>query len=165
MTDVRTLQEQLRRLALIVGVAQVLFGCLVGFIPPSAVPWFRGIVMAHVEFTANGVLMVVIGLLAREMQLGRAALRVWFWTLMIGTWANGASGIVGAFAGQSSTLMPTTNSSFPPPGGVENVVVTGLLLVCGVTIVIALGLTLVGLVRAPRDLTRPDRAAPPVAPL
>lgn len=145
-----SLREQLRRWVLIIGVAQVLFGCLVGFIPPAAVSWFRGIVMAHIEFTANGVLMTMIGLLAREMQLGARAFKVWFATLIVGTWFNGAAGLAGAFAGQSSQLMPTLNQSFPAPGGAQSPLVTGLLMVCGVTIVTALVLTLVGLVRAPR---------------
>jgi hypothetical protein len=145
-----SLREDLRRWVLLIGIAQVLFGCLVGFIPPTAVGWFRGIVMAHIEFTANGVLMTVIGLLAREMELRPGALRTWFATLTIGTWTNGAAGLVGAFAGQSSPLMPTLNQNFPAPGGVNNPIVTGLLLVCGVTIVIALTLTMVGLARAPR---------------
>jgi hypothetical protein len=142
------LQERLRRWVLIIGVAQVLFGCFVGFIPPAAVAWFRGIVMAHVEFTANGVLMIAIGLLARELRLGAGALRVWFWALVIGTWTNGAAGIVGAFAGQSSRMMPTLNQAFPAPGGLDSPLVTGLLVVCGVTIVTALVLSLVGLIRA-----------------
>ena len=60
-TGVDSLREQLRRWVLLIGVAQVLFGCLVGFIPPTAVPWFRGIVMAHIEFTANGILLIGIG--------------------------------------------------------------------------------------------------------
>jgi hypothetical protein len=150
-TGVDSLKEQLRRWILLIGVAQVLFGCVVGFIPPTAVPWFRGIVMAHIEFTANGVLMTVIGLLARELHLGAVALRVWFWTLVIGTWTNGAAGLVGAFAGQSSRMMPTLNQTFPAPGGAENPAVTGLLLVCGVTIVIALLLTITGLARGPRS--------------
>ena len=72
-TGIDSLREQLRRWVLVIGVAQVLFGCLVGFIPPTAVPWFRGIVMAHIEYTANGVLMAVVGLLAREMRLGAGA--------------------------------------------------------------------------------------------
>jgi hypothetical protein len=144
----QSLADQLRRWTLIIGVAQVLFGCLVGFIPPSVVPWFRGIVMAHVEFTANGVLMIAIGLLAGELNLSATMLKAWFGTLVIGTWFNGAAGVVGAFSGESSTLLPTANQSFPPPGGAGSVVVTGLLLACGVTIVVALALTLVGLLRA-----------------
>ena len=66
-------------------MAQVL-GCLVDSFRLTAVPWFRGIVMAHIEFTANGVLMVVVGLLTREMRLGAGALKVWFWPPRIGTW-------------------------------------------------------------------------------
>lgn len=146
-TGFESLREQLRRWVLVIGVAQVLFGCLVGFIPPTAVSWFRGIVMAHIEFTANGVLMIAIGLLAREMRLGAGALKTWFVTLVIGTWTNGGAGLVGAFIGQSSSLMPTLNQNFPAPGGLDSPIVTGLLMVCGVTIVIALVLTLVGLVR------------------
>ena len=57
-----TYAEQIRYLTLLLGVIQVTFGCFVGFIPPTAVLWFRGIVMAHIEFTANGVLLVVLGL-------------------------------------------------------------------------------------------------------
>ena len=100
-TTVDSLQEQLRRWVLLIGVTQVLFGCLVAFTPPTAVPWFRGIVMAHIEFTANGVLMTVLGLLSRELRLSAGAWRIWFWTLIVGTWTNGAAGLVGAFAGQS----------------------------------------------------------------
>lgn len=148
-TGVDSLKEQLRRWILLIGVAQVLFGCLVGLIPPTAVSWFRGIVMAHIEFTANGVLMTVIGLLTRELRLSAGALRIWFWTLVIGTWTNGSAGLVGAFAGQSSPLMPTLNQAFPAPDGDTNPLVTGLLL-CSITIVIALLLTVVGLARARR---------------
>jgi hypothetical protein len=150
-TGVDSLKEQLRRWVLLIGVAQVLFGCLVGFIPPTSVSWFRGIVMAHIEFTANGVLMMVIGLLAREIRLSASAWRVWFWTLIVGTWTNGAAGLVGAFVGQSSPLMPTLNQNFPAPGGAENPAVTGLLLVCSVTIVIALVVTIAGLARSSRS--------------
>jgi len=150
-SKVDALREQLRRWVLLIGIAQVLFGCLVGFIPPSAVSWFRGIVMAHIEFTANGVLMTVIGLLAREMRLGAVAWHTWFWTLVVGTWTNGGAGLVGAFIGQSSQLMPTLNEKFPPPSGMANPMVTGMLQLCGVTIVTALILTIVGLVRGQRS--------------
>ena len=70
---------------------------------------------------------------------------------MIGTWANGASGLAAAFAGQSSPLMPSLNQSFPAPGGLDNRAVTALLMICGVTIVIALVLTLVGSARSGRS--------------
>jgi len=151
--DLDGLKATLRRWTLILGVLQITVGCLVGFIPPSAVAWFRGIVMAHIEFTTNGVLMVAFGFLVKELQLGPVALRVWFGTLQIGTWANGAAGIVAAFLGASSKLMPTLNEKFPPPNGTDNPIVSGSLQLCGVTIMIALLLTLWGLWRA-RSLAR-----------
>jgi len=141
------LKARLRRWTLFLGVLQVTFGCIVGFIPPSAVPWFRGIVMAHIEFTANGVLVVVLALLLTEMDLGPKALWTWFAALQFGTWTNGGAGLTGAFIGYSSKLMPTINEKFPAPNGLDHPVTTGLLLVCGVTVLIALGLTLTGLLR------------------
>ena len=141
------LKSEIRRWTLFLGVFQVTVGCIVGFIPPTAVQWFRGIVMAHIEFTANGVLMVALGFLLSELELGAPALRVWFATVQVGTWTNGAAGLVGAFIGYSSKLMPTINEKVPAPNGLDHPAVSGLLLVCGITILIALVLTLVGLLR------------------
>ena len=67
--------------------------------------------------------------------------------LRFGTWTNGAAGLTGAFIGYSSKLMPTINEKFPAPNGLDHPVTTGLLLVCGITVLIALGLTLTGLLR------------------
>jgi hypothetical protein len=147
MNDLAKTKDTLRRWTLILGVLQITLGCLVGLIPPTAVEWFRGIVMAHIEFTANGVLMIAIGLLTRELNLARPALLAWFATLQIGTWTNGAAGIAAAFSGASSAFMPTLNEKFPPPHGTGSALVTDLLLACAVTIIVALALTLIGLVR------------------
>jgi hypothetical protein len=141
---------------LILGVLQIMVGCLVGFIPPSAVSWFRGIVMAHVEFTANGVLMVVFAFLVRELRLSPAALKVWFATLQIGSWTNGAAGVAAAFIGASSKLMPTINEKFPPPHGTDNPIVSGSLKLCGVTIMVALLLTLYGLLQSKTSTYDPN---------
>lgn len=141
------LKAALRRWTLILGVLQITVGCVVGFIPPTAVEWFRGIVMAHIEFTANGVLVIVLGLLLNEMRLGSLALKLWFALLQIGTWTNGGAGLIAAFIGESSKLMPTISEKFPPPHGVDNPLVTTTLMICGVTILLALLLTLYGLLR------------------
>src|SRR5580765_4779931 len=146
--DIDSLKANLRRWTLVLGVIQITVGCIVGFIPPSAVAWFRGIVMAHIEFTANGVLMIAFGFLVKELRLNPTGLKVWFATLQIGTWTNGASGIAAAFIGSSSKLMPTINEKFPPPNGTENPLVSGLLQLCGITIMVALLITLYGLLRA-----------------
>ncbi len=146
-TELQELKSTIRRWTLILGVLQITVGCAVGFIPPSAVQWFRGIVMAHIEFTANGVLMIVLGLLVNELHLGASVLKVWFAALQLGTWSNGAAGVAAAFIGASSQLMPTLNEKFPPPNGTDSAIVSGALLLCGVTIMIALLLTLYGLLR------------------
>ena len=88
------LRSTIKRWTLLLGVLQITVGCVVGLIPPSAVQWFRGIVMSHIEYTANGVLMVAFGFLVSELALGRTALWVWFATLQIGTWTNGTAGLV-----------------------------------------------------------------------
>lgn len=147
-TDIDGLKANLRRWTLLLGVLQITVGCIVGFIPPSAVAWFRGIVMAHIEFTANGVLMIAFGFLVKELRLNSTALKVWFATLQIGTWTNGAAGVAAAFIGSTSKLMPTLSEKFPPPHGVDSPVVTNLLQLCGVTIVLALLLTIYGLLRS-----------------
>jgi hypothetical protein len=148
--DIDGLKDILKRWTLLLGVIQITVGCLIGFIPPSAVTWFRGIVMAHIEFTANGVLMVAFAFLIKELRLSPLALKAWFATLQIGTWTNGAAGVAAAFSGASSQLMPTLNEKFPPPHGVDSPVVTNLLQLCGVTIMVALLLTIYGLIRSPR---------------
>ena len=146
--ELESLKANLKHWTLILGVLQITVGCAVGFIPPSAVEWFRGIVMAHIEFTANGVLMVAFGFLVSRLVLPQALLWAWFALLQIGTWTNGAAGVAGAFMGASSPLMPTLNEKVPPPHGIDNPLVSGLLQVCGVTIMAALLITLLGLARA-----------------
>jgi hypothetical protein len=140
-----SLQERLGRWTLILGVCQVTVGCLVGFIPPSAVPWFRGVVMSHIEYTANGVLMIAFGFLLKEMRLGSKGLWAWFASLQLGTWTNGTAGLVGGLLGYSSAMMPTINEKFPAPRGLDHPAVSGLLQLCGVTMMVALFLTLYGL--------------------
>jgi hypothetical protein len=153
------LKELIRRWTVLLGVLQVTLGCLIGFIPPTAVAWFRGIVMAHIEYTANGVLMIALGLILPQLRLGSGALKVWFWLLQLGTWTNGGAGLMGAFLGSSSPLLPVISKQFPPPGGSENHAVTASLLVCGVTLMICLILTIVGLARSMRSQGRGQGAA------
>ncbi len=147
-TDNNSTKSNLRHWTLLLGVLQITVGCLVGLIPPSAVEWFRGIVMAHIEFTANGVLMIAFGFLVNEMRLSASALKVWFVALQLGTWTNGAAGVAAALSGDSSPLMLTLNQKFPPPNGTENPLVTGSLTLCAITILLALVMTLYGLARA-----------------
>jgi hypothetical protein len=146
--EIDLLKSRLKRWTLLLGVLQITIGCIVGLIPPSTVQWFRGIVMAHIEFTANGVLMVVFGFLVMELRLNKTALIAWFALLQVGTWTNGTAGVIGAFSGASSTLMTTINEKFPPPHGTDSALVSASLQVCGVTIMAALLITIYGLLRS-----------------
>src|SRR5262249_29772150 len=92
-------------------------------------------------------LMIAFGFLVNELTLGRTALKVWFAMVQVGTWTNGGAGLAAAFLGASSTLMPTINEEFPPPHGTESAIVSGSLQLCGVTVMVALLLTLYGLLR------------------
>lgn len=143
--------KSLRYFTILLGVYEIIFGCMVGFIPPSAVPWFRGIIMAHIEYTANGVLVIVLGFLVREMRLGPKAFFTWFISLQLGTWLNGTSGLIAGFSGQSSRLLSSINASYPPPHGVGNDVVFIILIFSGISILVGLVLTAVGLQRKYRE--------------
>ena len=51
--------------------------------------------------------------------------------------------------------MPTLNEKFPPPNGLDGSLVTGLLQTCAITIILALLLTIVGLVRSKGPVKNP----------
>lgn len=144
------LAERIRFLTLLLGVIQVTMGCLVGLIPPDAIAWYRGLVMAHIQFTANGVLLVVLGFLLREMVLSPLQLRLWFVSTQAGTWLNGVAGMIAAIIGQSSSQMPALNKAYPPPIAGSSALVYTTLVFCGLLILLGLGLTVWGLVRARR---------------
>lgn len=142
-----TLSERIRFYTLLLGVIQITVGCLVGLIPPDAIAWYRGLVMAHIQFTANGVLLVVLGFLLREMALSAFQLRCWFISTQLGTWLNGVAGMIAAIIGQSSSQMPALNKAYPPPTAGSSALVYTTLVLCGLLILLGLGLTIWGLVR------------------
>ncbi|MDP3129318.1 MAG: hypothetical protein Q8M81_12545 [Sediminibacterium sp.] len=142
-----SLSERIRFFTLLLGVIQVTMGCLVGLIPPDAVAWYRGLVMAHIQFTANGVLLVVLGFLLREMVLTPFQLRCWFISTQAGTWLNGIAGMIAAIIGQSSSQMPGLNKAYPPPTAGSSSLVYTTLVLCGLLILVGLGLTVWGLIK------------------
>lgn len=135
---------------LLLGVVQVIAGCVVGLIPPGAVAWYRGMVMAHIQFTANGVLLIVLGLLVHDMRLTPSQFRIWFLSTQAGTWLNGIAGLIAAFTGRSSSRMPNLNATNPPPNGMSTAVYASLLF-CGLFILVGLGLTLIGLLQGRKN--------------
>lgn len=140
-------KSKIRYWTIFLGVLQVTVGCIVGLIPPNAVAYFRGIVSAHIEYTANGVLMIVLGLILNEAYLGRRLLWAWFAALQIGSWCNGLSALVAAFSGSTSKLTPTMNEKFPPTHGTDNPLAMALLVICAIGTLFALFITLYGLIK------------------
>jgi hypothetical protein len=139
--------DRMKRITML-GVAQVLLGCFVGFIPPTAVLHFRSIVTAHIEFCINGILLAVLGILTQYMDLSPGMLFLLEINAYLGTFCNGGAFFVSAFTGFGSKLGVTSNEKFPPPNGTEggySDLMTGILMVCGVTIIISLVISLIGL--------------------
>lgn len=139
--------KKIRFYLMFLGVLQFTVGCVVGMLPPDKVSWYRGIVMAHLEFTANGVLLIVMGFLVREMQLSKKLFWLWFLLLQAGTWLNGTAGLVAGLTGSSSMQTPYANTVSPPPAGTGNQFVFAALAGCAITILGALVITLIGLWR------------------
>ncbi len=133
---------------MIMGVFQVLIGCLVGFIPPPAVMHFRSIVAAHIGFCVNGTLLAVLGILTQYMSLSSTMFLILEFMANLGTFCNGSAFFISAFTGFGTKLAPITNEKFPFPNGIEggySDAMTACLMVCGVTIVTSLIISLIGL--------------------
>lgn len=140
--------EARQRRFLIGGIGQVLLGCLIGLIPPPMVPHFRSLVTSHIEFTANGMLLSILGIILPYLALSNMLLFVLEITAYLGTFCNGFAFVIAGFTGYGTPLAPTTHKQFPFPNGIEGPmsdIVTGCLFVCAVTIIVALSLTLIGL--------------------
>jgi hypothetical protein len=148
--------DSVQQRLLILGLFQVLVGCIVGFIPPPAVLHFRAVVTAHIEFCVNGTLLAVIGLCVPRMNLSNFMLWLMQATAVVGTFTNGGAFVISAFTGFGTKLGPTINEKFPPPKGIEggySDAITGILMVCGVCMLVCLSIAVVGLVRyrAPKE--------------
>ena len=134
---------------MVVGVFQVLLGCIVGLIPPPAVLYFRAIVTAHIEFCVNGTLLAVLGILTQYMSLSSGLFAVLELTAYLGTFCNGGAFLISGFTGFGTKLGPTINEKFPAPNGIEggySEAITNCLLVCAVTVIISLILSIIGLI-------------------
>ncbi len=145
---------------IIIGVLQVLLGCIVGFIPPPAVLHFRSIVTAHIEFCVNGTLLAVLGILTQYMKLSSTSFTILELTSYTGTFCNGGAFLISAFTGFGTKLAPTVNEKFPFPNGVEggySDLMTNCLIVCGVTVIISLIFAIIGL--ANYEPTKPSKTA------
>mmetsp|Transcript_3841 Transcript_3841/g.10991 ORF Transcript_3841/g.10991 Transcript_3841/m.10991 type:complete len:184 (-) Transcript_3841:1128-1679(-) len=125
------------------GVLQCLISLLIGFIPPTAIGWYAMLVKAHVSFMFNGCLAILLAMIGPEIgkSLSASQMKVWALTMHLGTFLNGAAHLKGAISGTKCSLIRTMGRA---PHG-DDPVMEGMLMMCGVCIVIAVALTVLGL--------------------
>jgi hypothetical protein len=69
----------------------------------------------------------------------------------LGTFFNGFAFLISGFSGYGTPLAPTVHDKFPFPHGITGFysdLVTGSLLLCALTVILALFLTFIGLITA-----------------
>ena len=143
-----------RKILMVLGVTQVLLGCVLGLIPPSAVQHFRSLITAHIEFCMNGMLLALIGFLYDHMTLGPFLAVLLDTTAIVGTFTNGGAFVLAAFTGASTILSPLINSSHPPPLGTDGYwshVITNSLVVCAIATILSLIISIIGLLRHDKE--------------
>lgn len=125
------------------GVLQCLISLLIGFIPPTAIGWYAMLVKAHVSFMFNGCLAILLAMIGPEIgkSLSASQMKVWALTMHLGTFLNGAAHLKGAISGTKCSFIRTMGRA---PHG-DDPVMEGMLMMCGVCIVIAVALTVLGL--------------------
>ena len=101
------------------------------------------LVKTHVAFLFNGCLAMVLALVGPEVgkSLSGTQMKVWALCMQMGTWFNGLAHLKGAISG---TKVPMIRSMGRAPHG-EDPIMEGMLMFCGACIVLALGLTVLGL--------------------
>jgi (hydroxyamino)benzene mutase len=131
-------------LLIALGVALFFGGLLSGFIIPKLKIPRMGLT-SHLEGTANGTFLIVVGLIWDRLHLGDLWLVVAFWTLVYGTWANWFATLLAGFWG--------TGNVTPIAGGgvtgkrVHESIVTAMLIGVAIADVVGVGILFVGLVR------------------
>ena len=141
------METTLKRMILL-GVLQVLLGCIVGLIPPPAVLHFRSIVTSHIEFCVNGMLLTLLGLITNYMTLSDTMMVIMEISAYLGTFLNGTAFFVSAFTGFGSPLAPNIHEKSPFPKGTEggySDLMTGMLMTCAVFVICSLIIASIGL--------------------
>jgi (hydroxyamino)benzene mutase len=119
---------------------------LVGLFTGFAESHFTNVRMglaAHLEGVMNGILLVALGAVWPQVQLGRAARAAAFWTALYGAYANWFFTTLAAIFG-TGALSPITAPGFKAQQWQEGLVTAGLMSV-GVVIVVSTVILLWGL--------------------
>jgi hydroxylaminobenzene mutase len=124
------------------GALLFLIGLLTGFAVPAMTNPRMG-VSAHLEGVLNGLFLVGLGMLWKELRLGPGARRATFMLALYGTWANWISTTLAASWG-TSQLTPLAGAGHSGAAWQEHIVSFGLYTL-SIAIVAALALAVFGL--------------------
>lgn len=125
------------------GVALFFGGLVSGLvIPKLAIP--RLGLTSHLEGTMNGMFLILAGLIWSRLDIGLFWLTVAFWTLVYGTWGNwGATLLAGIWGTGEATPISSAGLTGKP---VHEAIVSGMLILVGITDLIAVTIIFIGLV-------------------
>ena len=130
----------------LVGLGALLFllGLLTGFLVPALRSPRIGL-SAHLEGVMNGTFLMVLGAIWHHVRLSRALLRLCFWLVVYGTFANWLSVLLGAAFG-AGRMMPLAGGGVTAQPWQEFVVGFGLVSLSA-AMVVGCGLLTWGLFR------------------
>jgi hydroxylaminobenzene mutase len=136
--------EDIQRRSLIrTGAVLFLIGGLVLAFPLPIYVNVRMALTAHLEGVMNGIMLIVIGLIWRDLRLGAQARTVAFWTGIYGAYANWLGCWLSAIWG-ASEMAPIAGSGFHALASQEGIV-KFLLMTCGIAIILSFVLIVWGL--------------------
>jgi hydroxylaminobenzene mutase len=130
------------------GMLLFLVGLLTGFAIPAIVNPRMG-VSAHLEGVMNGIFLIGLGLMWKDIRLGPRALAATFWLALYGAWANWIATALSAAWGTSG-LTPLAGAGHTGTPWQEQVVAFGLYTLA-LAIVASVALAAFGLRGAPQS--------------
>ncbi|CAM3849063.1 hypothetical protein [Smaragdicoccus niigatensis] len=125
------------------GLALFFAGLVSGLvIPKLAIP--RMGLTSHLEGTSNGMFLILAGLIWDRIDLSDVWLQIAFWCLLYGTWANWGATLLAAIWGTGKISPIGSGGRTGKP--VHEGIVTTMLILVGITDMIAVAIMFVGLV-------------------
>lgn len=136
--------ESRSRMLVALGASLFLLGLLTGVVVPAVRNPRIGL-SAHLEGVMNGTFLMVVGAIWHHVRLSDLLLRICFWLLLYGTFANWLSVLLGGVFG-AGRMMPIAGGGMMAQPWQEFVVAAGLISL-SVAMVVGCGLLAWGLFR------------------
>lgn len=131
-------------LLIALGIALFFCGLISGFvIPKLKIP--RMGLTSHLEGTANGTFLIVVGLIWARLNLSGFWEAVAFWTLVYGTWANWFATLLAGIWGTGNITPIASGGATGKP--VHESIITAMLIGVGITDVAGVAILFVGVLR------------------